>query len=229
MTTIDALRHAVAHEVFDYQTLLSVLSGYARPRDKITAMLRRQEIVRVKKGLYLFGERYRRRPYSRELLANLIYGPSYISLEYALYYYGLIPERVETVTSVTSGRARRFETPVGLFTYQAVPIAGFQGWVQRIEREEEPAFLIALPEKALAEKIRAERGADITTQRDTGTYLLDNLRVDPNTLSTLHVDRLDNIAQRYGSRRIRLLSQWLLRYQKHNGGPHARSSSPDAG
>ena len=66
---LDTLRQTVAHEVFDCQTLLTVLSDYAYPRDKITEMLRNQ-IVRVKKGLYLLGEPFRRAPYSRELLAN---------------------------------------------------------------------------------------------------------------------------------------------------------------
>jgi hypothetical protein len=36
-------------------------------------------------GIYVFGERYRRSPFSREVLANMIYGPSYISLDYALH------------------------------------------------------------------------------------------------------------------------------------------------
>lgn len=221
MAVIDALRQTVAHEVFDYQTLLTVLSDYAHPRDKITEMLRRQEIVRIKKGLYLFGESFQRGPYSRELLANLIYGPSYISLEYALHHYGLVPERVETVTSVACGRARRFDTPAGLFTYRSVPLTGFQGSVQRIELENEPAFLMAIPEKALAEKVRSERGAGITSQRDMETYIFDNLRIDPVSLNTLRTDTLHRIAQRYRSRRIRLLSQWVRRYQKRNGGSHA--------
>ena len=95
--------------------LLDVLEGYARPRDKITQWLNRGIIVRIKKGLYVFGESLRRKPYSRELLANLIYGPSYLSLEWALQYYGLIPERVEALTSVTTGRSRKFSTPAGLF------------------------------------------------------------------------------------------------------------------
>ena len=218
---IEALRQAIRHETFDYQSLMAVLSGYARPRDKITEMLRRGEIVRVKKGLYLFGERYRRRPYSRELLANLIYGPSYVSLEFALQYYGLIPEQVGTVTSVAYGRARRFETPVGLFTYQSVPLAGFQGSVQRVELENEAAFLVALPEKALAEKVRAERGAGIVTQTEMGTYLLENLRVDPSALSAMRVEKLREIGQRYRSRRIQLLCQWVKRFQRRQGGSHA--------
>ena len=218
---IQALRKAVEHEVFDYQTLLAVLSDYARPRDKITGMLRRQEIIRIKKGLYLFGQAYRHKPYSRELLANLIYGPSYISLEYALSYYGLIPERVQAVTSVCPGRARRFETPVGLFTYQSVPMAGFRGKVQRVELQDGQAFLMALPEKALAEKLRAERGAGFTTQQEIESFLLENLRVDPAALVSLQADRLRNIAENYRSRRIRLLGQWLQRFQRRQGGSHA--------
>jgi hypothetical protein len=68
-------------------------------------LLRRKDIIRVKKGLYIFGETYARRPFSREVLANVIYGPSYVSLDYALHYHGLIPERVEAVISIP-GRTR---------------------------------------------------------------------------------------------------------------------------
>jgi hypothetical protein len=59
--------------------------------------LRKGAIIRVKRRLYIFGEDYRRRPFSRKMPANLIDGPTYISLEYALHYFGLIPERVEAI------------------------------------------------------------------------------------------------------------------------------------
>lgn len=114
---LESLRRSIPFEEFDYQTLLDSLRGYAHPRKKITTLLRKGEIIRVKKGLYLFGERHRRSPYCRELLANLIHGPSCISLEYALHYHGLTPERVETVTSVACSRSRSFDTPVGAFSY----------------------------------------------------------------------------------------------------------------
>ena len=68
------LRQLIPREEFDYQTLLSYLQGYDYPRDKITDLLRKGVIIRVKKGLYVFGELYRRRPVSREALANLMYG-----------------------------------------------------------------------------------------------------------------------------------------------------------
>ena len=62
---MQALRKMVPHEEFDYQMLLHALKDYAHPRDKITDLLRKGAIVRVKKGLYIFGEDYRRNPYSR--------------------------------------------------------------------------------------------------------------------------------------------------------------------
>ena len=76
----------------------------------------------MKKGLYVFGENNRQRPYSREILANLMYGPSYISLEYALQHYGLIPERVEALTSVTVGRSRNIMMPFAAhgFAYRLI-------------------------------------------------------------------------------------------------------------
>jgi len=118
MLDIAQIRTQIERDVFDYQQLISCLGHLNKPRDKIRRLLSRDDIVRIKKGLYTFGEPYRRGTISRELLANLIYGPSYVSLDYALSYHGLIPERVETVTSVTTGRSHEFETPFGTFAYR---------------------------------------------------------------------------------------------------------------
>jgi len=129
---IEELRARIAGEEFDYQALLDGLREYARPRDKITDLLRREAIIRVKKGIYVFGGRYSRRPFSREVLANMIFGPSYLSLDYALYYHGLIPERVEALTSVTCSRSRRFLTPVGLFIYRRIPMKAYQIGIDQV-------------------------------------------------------------------------------------------------
>lgn len=214
------LRQDIPFEEFDYQTLLDSLRGYAHPRKKITSLMRKGEIVRVKKGLYLFGEVYRRAPYCRELLANLIYGPSCVSLEYALHYHGLIPERVETVTSVTPGRSRTFETPVGPFSYRMIPMAAFRLGIDRMELTDGRAFLMATPEKALADRIVAERGSALATQRELLAFLTDNLRVDPAGLKNLDVDKLLTIAAAYRSRRLRLLGRLVARLQ-HAEASHA--------
>lgn len=207
----------IPYEEFDYQILQDTVRGYARPRMKISSMLAKGDIIRVKKGLYIFGEALRRGPYSRELLANLIYGPSYISLEYALHYYGLTPERVETITSVTTGRSRRFHTPVGTFSYRIIPMAAFRTGMDRVEFDGGRAFLIATPEKALADRIVADKGAGISSQKELHGYLQENLRVDPAGLCGLSSAKLTEIAESYRSRRIKLLADLINRLKKKGG------------
>ena len=211
---IDILRKRIPQEEFDYQTLLDCLEGYSSPRDKISDLLKKGIIIRVKKGLYIFGENYRQRPFSREILANLIYGPSYISLEYALQYHGLIPERVEAVTSVTTGRSRRFSSPVGLFIYRNIPLAAFRIGMDRIEIGEGRAFLIATPEKALADKIYIDRGPGIRTRKMMSAYLENDLRIDSNDLVDMRTEALDIIAKHYRSNRIQLLNNHIGHLKK---------------
>ena len=190
---------------------MDCLKDYAHPRDKVSDLLRKGHITRIKKGLYVFGEEYRQGSVSREVLANLMYGPSYISLDYALHYYGLIPERVEALTSVTLGRSRRFFTPAGLFIYRMIPLESFQIGMDSVELEDGRSFLIATPEKALADKIRDSRGTNISTQRDMKIHLFDNLRVDKETLIELSPERIDQVAERYRSQRIRILARLIRR------------------
>lgn len=208
------LRERVAHEEFDYQVLVDCLQDYERPRDKITDLLRKGTIVRAKKGLYVFGALYRRGPVSREVLANLIYGPSHISLDYALQHYGLIPEGVEAVTSVTCGRSRSFGTPFGAFTYRHVKLEALQIGVDRLVLEDGRAYLIASREKALADKLVCERGTGIRTQAQLETHLVDSLRVDGESLRCLDSRRLDEIAVQIRSRQVRLLSRLVARLQR---------------
>jgi len=211
---IQRIRRHIPHEEFDYQTLLGVLKDYANPRDKITDFLRKKVIVRVKKGLYVFGEDYRKVPYSLEILANLAYGPSYISLEYALQYYGMIPERIEAVTSVTTGRSRKFITPVGAFIYRSISLSAFQAGMDMVDMDDGRSFLIAVPEKALADKIHADRGVVIGSQKDISSYLLDNLRLDPGLLKEMDPDWMETYAGCYGSRKIMLLAGLLRRIRR---------------
>jgi predicted transcriptional regulator of viral defense system len=206
---IEVLRKRINGEEFDYQTLIDCLEGYSNPRAKITQLLRKGVIIRIKKGLYVFGEAYRRRPYSKELLANLIYGPSYLSLEYALQYYGLIPEKVESVTSVTTGRSRWFQTPAGMFTYRQIPVYALSTGMDRIELKDGTAFLIATPEKALADKIISDRGASAGKQKGLMDYLENDLRVDMEHLLSLNPVALDDIAARYFSRKLKNLTGFI--------------------
>jgi predicted transcriptional regulator of viral defense system len=199
-----ALRNKIPREEFDYQVLMSALSGYASPRDKVTALLRKGVVIRVKKGLYIFGKEYRQKPYCRELLANLIYGPSYISLEYALSYYGMIPERVETVTSVTSGRARSYDTPIGRFVYRPTP--QFSMGIDRAGSADDH-FLIAVPERALADRLRDDRGSGSRTLKGMREYLFENLRLDEALARELNADFMEDLAEAFQSRKVRICAE----------------------
>jgi hypothetical protein len=72
-------------------------------------------------------------------------------------------------------------------------------------------FLIAVPEKALSDKIHDDRGTNIRTHTEMRTYLLDNLRIDPERLEKLDAGIISLIAERYRSRKIRLVSDLLRR------------------
>lgn len=203
------LRQRIPYEEFDYVTLTNCLKDYARPRDKITRLIRSKAIIRIKKGLYVFGQEFSRGPLSRELLANLIYGPSYISLEYALSYYGMIPESVETVTSVTSGKSRIFTTPIGRFTYWSIPAAAYRIGCDLAPLDNSRSFLIASREKALADFIRHDHSPALSKTNDFQSYLFEHHRMDPGELSRMNLKRLETIAQSCRSRRIHRMTNFL--------------------
>jgi len=207
---IAKLRRNIRRDVFDYQVLLGVLSDYRKPRDRITRLLANGTIIRIKKGLYCFGEAFRKEPISREYLANLIYGPSYLSLDYTLSRYGLIPERVKTITSVTTRRSRHFDNPFGTFSYRMLSGPRYAVGVI-LERAEKTPFLVASPEKALVDKVWTDKRFSGLRVADYGAYLYEDLRIDRQALLRFDYSRLQVIATAYGSSKINR----LVRFLKH--------------
>lgn len=188
----------------DYSTLLQALTGYSYPRDRITRLLRSGELVRIKKGLYVTNDP--RDWYSREVLANLVYGPSYISLEYALRFHGLIPEAVEAVTSVTTMRRKRFDTPAGRFEYEHLPERWYSFGVLYENVDPRRGFLIAGPEKALADLLylrTPEVGRD-----DIEGHLFENLRIDPEDFRRLNFTPLAPLMRECPRPAVRALARY---------------------
>jgi hypothetical protein len=210
MVTAMDIRDQVRTDVLDYQQLVSCLRGYAKPRDRITSLLADGSLIRVRKGLYVFGDRYRRAPISRESLANLIYGPSYVSLHYALSRYGMVPERVDDVTSITTGESRRFVTPIGLFTYRPLPPHRYAPGVLW-SGEGETRYLMASPEKALVDTVWMDKRFSPANLHEFHAYLIDDLRLDEQRLSTLDHNRLATVALAFASRKINMLARYLAR------------------
>lgn len=193
--SLEDLRKRVHGEIFDYQMLMFCLREYKKPRDKATLFLKEGLIIKIKKGLYIFGTLFRRRPISQELLANLIYGPSYISLEYALSKYGLIPERVVNVTSISLNRSKTFKTPITTFIYSSRPAIVYPIGLHQIEIPQEGSYLIATREKALIDLL--SRTKEITEVQDMKDYLYENMRMEKTDLKKLNQKLLAEILKAY--------------------------------
>lgn len=202
------LRNKSPGEEIDYNFVMDCLKDYKSPRGKLTTLLQKEDLIRVKKGLYLFGSDYRKGPYSSEIMANKIYGPSYISREYALAYYGLIPEYVAEVTSVSTKRTRIFDTPIGRFSYSHLPAKLYQVNFNLVLVRNNETALFATPEKALADLLYL-RNYHIETLNELVDLLFDDLRLDEELVSKMRIGMFTEILNAGGSPTLKLLIEWL--------------------
>ena len=169
-----------------HQLLLSLLKDYKRPNEKIHTLLNQGVLQSIKKGLYVIGPEVKAKKPETFLLANHIFGPSYISLDAALAYHGLIPERVYEVSSITVKASRDFKTPLGLFSYIRLPLPYYAFGLQQVKLAEEQFALVASPEKALTDKVITTSGIILRSIKEARDYLLENLRIDETDLKNLN-------------------------------------------
>lgn len=207
MNPMRKIRKRARTEEIDYLFLMDCLANYKQPRNKLTSLLKNTDLIRVKKGLYIFGEDYRQRPYSLEVLSNLIYGPSYISFEYALGYYNLIPEAVTRVTCASSKRIKHFSTPVGEFIYHYVPPQKFSSGIIWQSIDEYTHFLIASKEKALIDYLA--RLEPFQNKNDLLKYLTEGMRILSDDLFTLKSALVNEIAEIYQNKNVTFLCEIL--------------------
>ncbi len=170
---------------FSHGALLPLLAGYRRPNDKIASMVARGDLVQLRRGLYLLGAELRGGPVSLPLVANALFGPSYVSLDFALGWHGLIPEGVVEVSSVTPRRSREYATPVGRFSYTHLSLPVYGMGVRMEETPEGASFLMAGPEKALCDKVLLTRNLNAVGVASMQAYLLEDLRMEPQALGSL--------------------------------------------
>ena len=190
---------------FDYNLLLYALRDYKKPRDKIRGLVKDKDIVRVKKGLYVLGEAYNK-PYNKFVLANLIYGPSYITGQTALAFWNMIPERVELIISMTTKRKKQYETPVGRFSYLYCPKTVFNIGIKLEDAGDQKKFLIASPEKALCDTTAPK--THISTKKEMKEFL-ELMRLDFSVYKNLDFSLLEKIKSGYRRQSLKLLISCL--------------------
>ncbi len=165
--------------------LATVLSGYKSLNDKIAALEKAGDLIRLKKGLFVVSSQVSNQTLSRELVANHLYGPSYVSLESALSFYGLIPEKVYAVRSITTKRAKTFSTSLGNFDYITVPKNYFSIGIRQEIVNDCYAYLIASPEKAICDMIVTTPRLRLQSVKAIQAYLEEDLRIDFSTIESL--------------------------------------------
>lgn len=176
---------------FDASVVSEALHDYRSPRNKIMSLVERGELLRLKRGLFVNPVELTHQSLSKELIANHLFGPSYVSLESALSYYGLIPERVFVTRSMTTKRSQRFETPLGMFDYTSCNPDYFAVAVRSEIKNGEYAFLIATPEKALCDLIVSSTHLRLQSAKAMKVYLEEDLRFELDALKLFDAELIE--------------------------------------
>jgi len=196
-------------DIFSHSALTACVSGSA---DKQYSLLKRAmacgEVIQIRRGLYCLAEKYRRRPFDLFEVAQRIYGPSYISFESALSFHGWIPEAVLSVTSASIGKAKEYQTEVGVFSFRRVPTNVFFEGVERLPS----GVLIARPFKALLDYIYVHKKKWIGSRP-----VIENMRVDNNLFKKISTEEIRHCRSAYPQKRIQ---KFLLSIEKELNDEH---------
>lgn len=190
---------------WDTATLCESLQSinYTSPHNKLASLCKQGVYHHVRHGCY--ETEHDIPPY---ILACSIYGPSYLSFEYALSFYGLIPEKVTVYTSATTrkNRTKKFQNDFGTYTYQDIPFAAYphetivQVWKDR-------GYLIATPEKALCDTLCKQK--PVTSVKELKLLLFENLRIEEDEFIKLNRESLLFLCPLYKKKNLAFLSKML--------------------
>jgi predicted transcriptional regulator of viral defense system len=143
-----------------FETAL-LLAGKVNPnivRLQLTRWTKSGRVYQLRRGLYAIAPPYQKVKPHPFLIANRMQRASYVSLQSALAYYGLIPDTVHATLSVTAGRPERLKTPLGVFEFRHIKPDLLRGY--RMTDLHGQQALVAMPEKALLDLVYLQPGGD---------------------------------------------------------------------
>ena len=187
-----------------FDALAQQFAGSTDVKGKIRREVQGGRLVQVARGVYETDART-----DGKYLAGAIYGPSYLSFDYALSVYSLIPEAVyNTYTSATfrKGKTKRYENAFGTFLYRDVPVAVYPPGVE-IRVEGGYSYQIASPEKALCDKLYSL--SPVYSVRALKELLFDDLRIDEAAFFALQKDDILQLAPLYRATNLKLLAKFM--------------------
>ncbi|MDX9694765.1 MAG: hypothetical protein RBT49_03145 [Bacteroidales bacterium] len=164
-------------------------------KNNLTNWTEKGYIIKLKNGLYTFPE-YKQESFYYMYFANRMYKPSYISTHSALAFYGLIPEAVIQITSVSSLKTAQFENNFGTYIYQNIQPTLMFGYEAK-PYDKGLYMLMAQPEKALLDLLYLN--PYYITQQD-----FQALRIDEELLEELiSIERFQNYATKFNNKRLK--------------------------
>jgi predicted transcriptional regulator of viral defense system len=181
------------------QNLLPLLRDYTNPHEFLSRLCKKGILIRLKNGFFVINEKIERDPIPYEQIANLLYGPSYLSYEWALSYYGLIPEGVYVVTSACAVKPKSYTTPLGTFEYSFLSHARYSIGIDQ-KQNSAGNFLIATCEKALADVVHKK--SKKLSSKELLVDLVEARRIDEQALKNLDKVHLAEIAASYRSQAV---------------------------
>jgi hypothetical protein len=171
--------------------MLELLSNYKRPNDKISELIKSKNLIPVRRGLYIIGPKIDLPQPDPFLIANHLRGPSYVSLESALAYWNMIPERAYEISSVTLKTSKLYKTPVGRYSYLQVKSPYYSFGIKSIEHSPKQRLLLASREKALCDKIVLTPNINLRSKKQTKEFLMDDLRMEREVLMELDIGSIE--------------------------------------
>ncbi len=181
----------------DFDLTIGLNLNDSQMHSMVHRALKNEVLTRLRRGLYLVAEPYRKKDIHPFTIAQSIYGPSYISFQSALSYHGWIPEAVMMMMSATSKRSKMFENKLGTFRYLHIPSHNLFDGVERIGSGVD-AFLIADPWKAIADHFYVFKRPWIELDD-----LLNDLRIESESIEESDLNLLQLLSERYPSKRVR--------------------------
>ncbi len=172
-------------------------------KNQLSVWTRDGKLTRLRRGVYLLGEPYRKQMPSVYYTSNRLLRPSYVSLQTALQFHGMIPDAVGVVQAVTPKHGREWETTVGTFDYRSIKQERFWGYREYATGQSDrpqQTFLMARPEKCLLDLFYLKKGQwEASRLRQMRFQNLD--RLEPETLES-DAERFDSPKVSAATRRL---------------------------
>jgi hypothetical protein len=159
------------------------------------------EIIRLKPGLFLLSEEFRKSQAHPFVIAGMLHSPSHISLESALSFHGFIPEAVFQVSSVTSARSRTYKTPIGFFSYRRVPLYYPKVGVKSEKIDKNSWAFVATPLRAIADLVYIRK--EVMWENRGLSFLTESMRIEVEDLRNMSFKGLDKLFDSFRNKRTR--------------------------